>query len=101
MTPVAIEHERVSRADRLLQDIAIRHGVPTSAADSVAADPVDRFLVAYVPESRPGTATLHEVEYAFTPSMSEALELLGRVISETHEGEGAAAYVHDLDAGMH
>ena len=101
MTPVAIEHERVTRADRLLQDIAIRHGVPTSAADSVAADPVDRFLVAYVPESRPGTATLHEVEYAFTPSMSEALELLGRVISETHEGEGAAAYVHDLDAGMH
>jgi hypothetical protein len=101
MTPVAIAHERVSRADRLLQEIAIRHGVPMSAADAVAADPIHRFLVAYVPETRPGTATFHEVEYAFTPSMSDALELLGRVISESHEGEGAAAYVHDLDAGMH
>jgi hypothetical protein len=101
MTPVAIAHERVSRADRLLQEIAIRHGVPMSATESVAADPIGRFLVAYVPESRPGTAAFHEVEYAFTPSMSDALDLLGRVISESHEGEGAAAYVHDLDAGMH
>jgi hypothetical protein len=101
MTPVALEHERLTRADRLLQEIAIRHGVPTTATESVVADLTDRFLVAYVPESRPGAPTLHEVEYAFTPSMSDALELLGKVISESSEGEGAAAYIHDLDAGMH
>jgi hypothetical protein len=101
MTPVALEHERLTRADRLLQEIAIRHGVPSSAAESVMADLIDRFLVAYVPESRPGTSSSHEVEYAFMPSMSDALDLLGKVISESSDGEGAAAYIHDLDAGMH
>ncbi|MFL5521582.1 MAG: hypothetical protein ACJ8B6_11635 [Gemmatimonadales bacterium] len=100
MTPVALEHERLTRADRLLQEIAIRHGVPSNAAESVMADLIDRFLVAYVPESRPGTSS-HEVEYAFMPSMSDALDLLGKVISESSDGEGAAAYIHDLDAGMH
>ncbi|MFL5505359.1 MAG: hypothetical protein ACJ8AU_00635 [Gemmatimonadales bacterium] len=101
MTPVALEHERLTRADRLLQEIAIRHGVPSNAAESVMADLIDRFLVAYVPESRPGTSSSHEVEYAFMPSMSDALDLLGKVISESSDGEGAAAYIHDLDAGMH
>jgi hypothetical protein len=100
MTPVALEHERLTRADRLLQDIALRHGLPTTSAEHVA-EPVERFLVAYVPESRPGGLLAHEVEYAFTPSMSDALELLEKVISESHDGEGAAAYVHDLDTGLH
>jgi hypothetical protein len=101
MTPVALEHERLTRADRLLQEIAMRHGVPTAAAEHVPADAVDRFLVAYVPESRPGAPSAHEVEYGFTSSMSDALELLEKVISESRDGEGAAAYVHDLDTGLH
>lgn len=100
MTPVALEHERLTRADRLLQEIALRHGVPTTPAQHVA-DPVERFLVAYVPETRPGSLPGNEVEYAFTPSMSDALALLEKVISESRDGEGAAAYVHDLDTGSH
>ena len=101
MTPVALEHERLTRADRLLQEIALRHGVPTSPAEHAPAETVERFLVAYVPETRPGATPAHEVEYAFTPSMSDALELLERVITESRDGEGAAASVHDLDTGMH
>ena len=101
MTPVALEHERLTRADRLLQEIAIRHGVPTTPAEHVAAELVERFLVAYVPETRPGNNANHEVEYAFTASMTDALELLERVITESRDGEGAAAYVHDLDTGLH
>jgi hypothetical protein len=101
MTPVALEHERFARADRLLQDIARRHGVPTSQAEGIPADAIDRFLVAYVPENRPDEPALHEIAYAFTPSMTDALELLRRVMQESAEGEGAAAYVHDLDTGLH
>jgi hypothetical protein len=67
----------------------------------VAADAVERFLVAYVPETRPGTPATHELAYGFTSSMSDALLLLERVISESRDGEGAAAYVHDLDTGLH
>ena len=101
MTPVALEHERLTRADRLLQEIARRHAVPPSPAEHAATEQVQRFLAAYVPETRPGSAAVHEVEYAFTPSMSDAINLLDKVISESNDGEGAAAYVHDLDTGLH
>jgi hypothetical protein len=101
MTPVALEHERFVRADRLLQDIARRHGVPTTLTDVIPADAIDRFLVAYVPETTPDSSAGHELEYAFTASMRDALEMLRRVMNESADGEGAAAYVHDLDTGLH
>jgi hypothetical protein len=36
------------------------------------------------------------LEYAFAPSLKDALRLLQEVVSETADGQGAALYIHDL-----
>ncbi len=99
MTLLAIEHERATRAERLLGEITRRHGLAANAEEPVSVEVVERFLVAYVPEVRPGERVPGSVEFAFTSTMSDALDLLRRVIIETADGAGAAVYVHDLDAG--
>lgn len=97
MSLLALEHERALRAERLISEITRRHGL--RIPDPVAAELVERFFVAYVPEVRAGEPTPDLLEFAFTSTMSDALDLLRRVIIETADGAGAAIYVHDLDAG--
>lgn len=96
MSLVALDHERHSRADRLLQDIARRHGLP--AADIDDYPELDRFLVAFVPEASTTFAAAHTVEVSFADTMSTALKVLRRAVDEADDS-GAAAYIHDLDAG--
>jgi hypothetical protein len=96
MSLVALDHERHSRADRLLQEIVRRHGLP--AADVNDYPEIDRFLVAFVPEASTTFAAAHGVEVAFTGSMMTALKVLKRYVEEADDS-GAGAYIHDLDAG--
>ena len=103
MATIALEQERVFVAERLLQEIERRHGLPVVRHPDLQPPIVDRFLVAYLPETRDGEPSPNSVEYAFTGSLGDAVELLRRVVDETDDGWGAAAYVHDLDtsAGVH
>ena len=98
MSMVALELERQARADRLVQEIAARHGLPAQNVDQTT-DP-DRFLVAYVPDVGGTAGTPHAVEYAFASSMLSSIDLLKRVAADTSGNAGTAAYVHDLDGGM-
>ena len=59
-----------------------------------------RFLTAYLPETRDGEPAPLALEYAFSPSLSEALDLMREVVTESPSGYGAALYVHDLDTGL-
>ena len=61
---------------------------------------IDRFLAAYLPEAREGEPAPLALEYAFAPSLTDALRLLQEVVSETADGQGAALYIHDLDTGV-
>jgi hypothetical protein len=97
MSLVALEHERHSRADRLLQEITRRHGRTAAAIDDYPE--LDRFLVAFVPDANSTFAAAHSVEVSFTSSMSSALKVLRRW-AEDADDSGAAAYIHDLDAGL-
>lgn len=99
MTTIALEQERLLVAERILHEIERRHGLPFSDHPDLQPAVIDRFLVAYLPETRDGEPAPNTVEYAFTNSISDAIELLRRVVDETPDGWGSAAYVHDLDTG--
>ncbi len=99
MLTVALEQERLVMAERLLREIERRHGLPPSQHTDLQPAVVDRFLAAYLPESREGEPVPSALEYAFTQSLSDALDLLRRVIDESPGGYGSALYVHDLDTG--
>ena len=99
MTTIALEHERLLVAERILHETERRHGLPYSDHPDLQPAVIDRFLVAYLPETRDGEPAPVTVEYAFTNSISDAIELLRRVVDETPDGWGSAAYVHDLDTG--
>jgi hypothetical protein len=97
MLPGSIERERLFVAERVLFEIERRHGLPHPANREVHPVIVDRFLAAYLPETRDGEPAPSALEFAFTPSLTEALNLLRGVVSETETGFGAALYVYDLD----
>ncbi len=99
MATVLIEQERLIVAERILHEIERRHGLPLSQHPDLQPAVIDRFLAAYLPETRDGEPAPNAIEYAFTATFSDAIELLGRVVDETDGGWGAAAYVHDLDMG--
>lgn len=87
-------------AERLLFEIERRHGLPHPARRDLHPTIIERFLVAYIPETRDGEPAPRELEYAFAPKLTEALDLLRRSVSESPNGCGAALYVHDLDTGV-
>src|SRR5918998_2512612 len=94
MLPAAIEQERLFVAERLLSEIERRHGLPHSANREIHPVIVDRFLTAYLPETRDGEPAPLALEYAFSPSLTEALDLLRGVVTESTTGCGAAIYIH-------
>jgi hypothetical protein len=97
MLSVAIEQERLFVAERLLSEIERRHGLPHPANREIHPVIIDRFLTAYLPETRDGERAPSALEFAFSPRLTEALNLLRGVVSETETGFGAALYVYDLD----
>ena len=99
MLPAAIEQERLFVAERLLSEIERRHGLPRPANREIHPVIVDRFLTAYLPETRDGEPAPLALEFAFSRSLTEALDLLKGVVTETDTGFGAALYIHDLDTG--
>src|SRR3954466_6992333 len=90
MLPAAIEQERLFVAERLLSGIERRHGLPHPAQREIPPVIIDRFLTAYLPETRDGEPAPLALEYAFSPTLSEALELMREVVSETSSGFGSA-----------
>jgi hypothetical protein len=100
MLSAALEQERLFVAERLLSEIERRHGLPHPARREIPPVIVERFLTAYLPETREGEPAPLALEYAFARSLSEALDLMREVVSESTSGRGAALYVHDLDTGL-
>ena len=100
MLSVAIEQERLLIAERLLSEIERRHGLPHPTQRELHPVIMDRFLAVYLPEAREGEPAPQALEYAFAPTLADALELLRDVVSESPDGRGAALYVHDLDTGL-
>jgi len=100
MLSPALEQERLLIAERLLNEIERRHGLPHPQSREISPAIIDRFLVAYVPEDRVGEPAPQAVEYAFASSLTDALNLLREVVRESAGGRGAALYVHDLDTGV-
>jgi hypothetical protein len=100
MLPAALEQERLLLAERLLSEIQRRHALPRSHQLPVSPVLVDRFLAAFLPETRAGESAPRAVEYAFTPTLDEAMTLLRDVVTQSPGGRGAAVYVHDLDTGL-
>ncbi len=100
MLSAALEQERLLIAERLLTEIERRHGLPHPRQREIPAIIIDRFLAAYLPEAREGEPAPLALEYAFAPSLTDALHLLRDVVRETTAGSGAALYVHDLDTGV-
>src|SRR5690349_19449179 len=99
MLPAALEQERLFVAERLLSEIERRHGLPHPANREIHPVIVDRFLIAYLPETRDGQPAPLALEFAFSPTLTEAVNVLRDIVSETDSGFGAALYVHDLDTG--
>jgi hypothetical protein len=100
MLSTAMEQERLLIAQRLLSEIERRHGLPHPIQRELHPVIMDRFLAVYLPESREGEPVPQALEYAFAPRLTDALDLLRDVVSESDEGCGAALYVHDLDTGV-
>ena len=100
MLPAALEQERLLLAERLLSEIQRRHALPFSRQHSLSAAIVDRFLAAFLPETRAGEPAPRAIEYAFTASLDEAMVLLRDVVTESPGGWGSAIYIHDLDTGI-
>ena len=100
MLSPAIEHERLLIAERLLSEIERRHGLPHPIQRELHPVIMDRFLAVYLPETREGEPVPQAVEYAFAPTLTDALDLLRESVSESPDGCGAALYVHDLDPGV-
>ena len=98
MLSAALEQERMLIAARLLSEIERRHGLPHPNPRDIPPIIIDRFLAAYLPEAREGELAPLALEYAFAPSLTDAL--LRDVIHESDDGRGAALYVHDLDTGV-
>jgi hypothetical protein len=96
----ALDQERLFVAERLLSEIERRHGLPHPEQREIHPVIVDRFLTAYLPEARDGEPAPLALEYAFSRSLCEALDLMREVVSESPSGSGAALYVHDLDTGI-
>jgi hypothetical protein len=84
-------------AERLLSEIERRHGLPHPHNREIHPVIVERFLTAYLPETRDGEPAPSALEFAFSRRLSEALTLLRGVVKETDTGFGAALYVYDLD----
>jgi len=97
MLPAALEQERLFVAERLLSEIERRHGLPHPNNREIHPVIVERFLTAYLPETRDGEPAPSALEFAFSRSLTEALNLMRGVVTETNTGFGAALYVHDLD----
>src|SRR3954454_9556670 len=97
MLSAAIEQERLFVAERLLSEIERRHGLPHPSNREVHPVIVDRFLTAYLPETRDVQPAPFALEFAFTPTLTEDLNLARGLVSESGTGFGAALYVHDLD----
>ena len=97
MLPAALEQERLFVAERLLSEIERRHGLPHPDNRELHPVIVDRFLTAYLPETRDGEPAPSALEFAFSRSLTEALNLMRGVVTETDTGFGAALYVHALD----
>jgi hypothetical protein len=97
MLEAALEQERLFVAERVLSEIERRHGLPHPANREIHPVIVDRFLTAYLPETRDGEPAPSALEFAFSPRLTEALNLLRGVVTETDTGFGAALYVYDLD----
>jgi hypothetical protein len=100
MSLVALELDRQVRAERLVQEIVARHGLPPAHSIPRHSGTTERFLVAYVPDVAGIAGTPHAVEYTFASSMLDSVEELRRVVADAPGGAGSAAYVHDLDGGM-
>ncbi len=100
MLSVALEQERLFVAERLLSEIERRHGLPHPEQREIPPVIVDRFLTAYLPETRDGEPAPLALEYAFSRSLSDALDLMREVVTESTSGIGSALYVHDLDTGI-
>ncbi len=100
MLPAVLEQERLFVAERLLSEIERRHSLPHPAQREITPVIVDRFLTAYLPETRDGEPVPLALEFAFSRSLSEALNLMRGVVTESAGGFGAALYVHDLDTGL-
>jgi len=100
MLSTAMEHERLLIAQRLLSEIERRHGLPHPIQRELHPVIMDRFLAVYLPEAREGEPVPQALEYAFAPRLSDALDLLRDVVTESEDGCGAALYVHDLDTGV-
>ena len=99
MLPVALEQERLFVAERLLSEIERRHGLPHPANREIHPVIIERFLAAYLPETRDGEPAPLALEFAFSRSLTEALNFVRGVVRETDTGFGSALYVHDLDTG--
>lgn len=100
MLSAALEQERLLIAERLLNEIERRHGLPRPQSRELHPVIIDRFLAAYLPEAREGSPAPQALEYAFAPTLAESLDLLRDVVSESPDGRGSALYVHDLDTGV-
>jgi hypothetical protein len=100
MQSTAIDQERLLIAQRLLSEIERRHGLPHPIQRELHPVIMDRFLAVYLPEAREGEPVPQALEYAFAPTLTDALDLLRESVSESPDGGGAALYVHDLDPGL-
>lgn len=100
MLSVSLEQERMLIAERLLTEIERRHGLPHPHQREIPPVIIERFLAAYLPGAREGEPAPLALEFAFAPSLPDALQLLRDVVQETSDGRGAALYVHDLDTGV-
>src|SRR5215210_4028798 len=100
MLSTAIEQERRFIAERLLTEIERRHGLPHPTNRDILSAIIDRFLTAYLPEARDGEHAPLALEYAFSPSLTDALDFLRGVVTESPDGRGSAVYVYDLDTGV-
>jgi hypothetical protein len=99
MLPAAIEQERLFVAERILSEIERRHGLPHPANREIHPVIVERFLTVYLPETRDGKPAPLSLEFGFSPTLTEALNVVRGIVSETETGFGAALYIHDLDTG--
>ncbi len=100
MLSAALEQERLLIAERLLNEIERRHGLPHPENRDLYPVIIERFLAAYLPEARDGELAPQALEYAFAPTLAESLDLLRDVVSESPDGRGSALYIHDLDIGV-
>lgn len=87
-------------AGRLLFEIERRHGLPHPANRDIHPVIIDRFLTVYLPETRDGEPAPSALEFAFARTLTEAMQIMGGVVTETDTGFGAALYIHDLDTGI-